>query len=221
MTRKIVIFGAGQHAAVVADAIAAQNRYDLLAFVDDSAPSHPQGFESIALFSSDALRSLLDKESDVYGVMGIGTNFLREAAVSQVENDFPNLKWATVIHPSAVCSSSAKVGKGSVVCMAASIGVRTNIGSHTIVNSGSNVDHDSTFGSFASCGPGVTTGGSCSVGARSFVGIGSTLVHGTVVGDDTVIGGHSLVLGSCESSSVYYGAPAKRVRKRAPNEPYL
>ena len=53
------------------------------------------------------------------------------------------------------------------------------------------------------------------------MGIGSTVLQKIHIKKNTVIGGHSLVNKNCISNSIYFGVPAKHIRKRVETEKYL
>ena len=65
------------------------------------------------------------------------------------------------------------------------------------------------------------TGGNVRIGELSFLGIGSTVKHNVTIGKNTIVGGQSFVCNNCESNSLYYGVPAKKIKKRSEQEKYL
>ena len=89
----------------------------------------------------------------------------------------------------------------------------TEIGAHCIINTRSSIDHDNFFGDFSSCAPSVVTGGNVVVGSFSFLGIRSTIINNIKIGSKTVIGANSLVNKNCLSNYIYYGSPAKKIKK--------
>ena len=95
------------------------------------------------------------------------------------------------------------------------------IGKHCLISTSSSIDHDNYFHDFSSAGPGVVTGGNVLVGKNSYLGIGSVIKHQIKIGDNTVIGGNSFVNKNCLDNSIYYGVPAKRIRKRNIKESYM
>jgi acetyltransferase-like isoleucine patch superfamily enzyme len=90
-----------------------------------------------------------------------------------------------------------------------------------LLNTQSNLDHDSLLGAFASLAPGAITGGRARIGAGSFIGLGSRLIQEVQVGCNTVVGAGSLVLADLPEGVLAYGTPARVVRSRQPDEPYL
>src|SRR3546814_19787722 len=90
----------------------------------------------------------------------------------------PSLKWARIIHPSAIISTRALIGAGTVIVAGAVVNTRTQIGQHVIINTGSNIDHDNMFADYSSTGPGVSTGGTVGLATCSNIGIGASVKNG-------------------------------------------
>ena len=132
-----------------------------------------------------------------------------------------NFKWTNIIHPSAVISPSATIGFGNMILAGTIICAETKICNHVSINTGSYIDHNNTFHNFSSTGPGVATGGNVKIGELSFLGIGCTIKHKIFIGANTIIGGQAFVCKNCKSNSLYYGVPAKRIKQRTLDEPYL
>ena len=105
--------------------------------------------------------------------------------------------------PLSVINSSSRIGEG------------------VIVNTNSCIEHDNYLMDYSSVGPSVTTGGNVNLGKRSAICIGSVINNNILIGSDTIIGAKSLVNKNLTDKSIFYGVPAKFVRERLPNEPYL
>ena len=105
--------------------------------------------------------------------------------------------------PLCIVNSSSKIGKG------------------VILNSNTVVEHDNFIMDFSSLAPSVTTGGNVFVGERSSISIGSTIKHNVKVGSDSVIGACSYLNKDVGDNCIFYGNPAKFVRKREIGEKYL
>ena len=91
----------------------------------------------------------------------------------------------------------------------------------SVINTNSSIGHDCNFSNFSSCGPKVAVGGNVFVGNSAFLGIHSTINHNIKIGENTVIGGHSFVNKDCKKNSIYFGVPAKKIRKRKEDDTYL
>ncbi|KAB2850719.1 MAG: acetyltransferase [Hyphomicrobiaceae bacterium] len=221
MVERLFIIGAGRHAAVVLDAVRAQGAYEMAGFIDDKLAAGTLVEGEAVLGPLADLGRLAQERGCCTAVVAIGANHMRRRVAETAASLVADLRWATVIHPSAVIARGVVIGAGSMIIASATLNIGTRIGRHCIVNTGSVLDHDTLFGDFASTGPGVTLGGNVSLGCGGYIGIGASVKHRVSIGEETVIGAHSLVLADCAPRSVYYGVPARRIRGRTPEDEYL
>ncbi len=163
----------------------------------------------------------LKKFTNVNGIIGVGSNYIRKGIFDEVNTLIKNFKWATVISKNSIINDRVTIGDGSVIVSNSVINTGTIIGNHCLINTSSSIDHDNRFNDFSSTGPGVTTGGNVSVGEMSYLGIGSIIKHQINIGKNTIIGGNSFVNKNCEDNSVYYGVPSKKIRTRKSEDSYL
>src|SRR5438552_124198 len=99
---KLVVYGAGGHGRVVADAAVAAG-FEVLGFLDDSVPPGRN------VLGWPVLGDLawLAGHPDVSVAHGIGENAVRERVTRAAGQD--GISFATVVHPSAVVSPHARV----------------------------------------------------------------------------------------------------------------
>lgn len=218
--RNILIIGSGGHARVVLDAIRAGTGLNPVGFLDDHRPYGAIIDDLPVLGATDRLQDV-GRELSAGAIVAIGANYTRRTIVERIESARNSVEWLTVIHPSAVISTTANIGAGSIVMAGCVINPNVVLGNHVIVNTHSSIDHDSTMGDFSSTGPGVATGGNTRIGHGSYIGIGATLIHGTSVGIDSVIGAGAVVLDRIGDLSVAYGTPARIVKSRSRDDAYL
>ena len=146
MPDSFLIWGGGGHGRVVADLIRALG-YTVAGYVDrDAGKLHcvvePGGAR--VMFTDDVLLAQLSsavmqgtdpRTQQTHGdafALAIGDNAARHACFERLAGfDVPSL-----IHPSAICSPSARVGRGTVVFPAAVINAGAQIGDVAIVNFG-------------------------------------------------------------------------------------
>lgn len=224
MLKKVIIFGSGPHSRVVLSEIIQLKDYKVIGFIDEKLKKGTivekiknSSYKIIA--NINGIKKILDKNT--YGVIGIGSNFVRKKISTEVDKIFKNFKWATIISKNSILNGKIKIGKGSVIVSNAIINTGTIIGEHCFVNTSSSIDHDNNLKNFSSVGPGVITGGNVTLGQCSYLGIGSVIRHSIKIGDNTIVGAKSLVLKNCENNSVYFGSPAKKIRSRKFNDTYL
>jgi acetyltransferase EpsM len=211
-----VIHGTGGHAKVVFD-VARAAGYDVLVFVDPFT-------EATDLFSVPIVKTTeqaKEAAGDAEYFVAIGDNAAREKVVSEVSKAWPDVRFATLIHPSAIVSPSTIVGPGTVMMPGVVVNAASRVGAHAILNTRSSLDHDSEMADYASLAPKACTGGRVRIGRRSAVSIGAIVKHAIAIGDDVVIGAASYVNANIANNVVAYGAPATVKRERSQGDAYL
>jgi len=211
----VAIWGTGGHAISVLDTALA-NHIQEIVFVDTEA--HAEIFEGFPLISYE---DLLNNSTTYQWVIAVGDNSTRQHMSLGLSEAIPDIAFTTLIHPSATVSSSAHVSPGTVILQGAIVGAKANIGRHCIINTGASMDHESRMGDFSSLAPRAVTGGRVTIGDRSAIGIGAAIRHGINVGHDAVVGSASYVHQDLPENVVAYGTPARIIRSRAADDPYL
>ena len=152
MKKKLVIVGAGGHGKVVKEAALLQMEFDVIGFTDD----RESGNEILGTLS-DFLSGKINAD---YFVVAIGNN---EARKNIFEKLSVNHEAAVILHPSAVISASAKIGRGTVVLANAVINAEAIIGENCIINSLSLIDHQSFIGNHSHIAQGAIVGSNVKV----------------------------------------------------------
>ncbi len=204
----LYVIGAGGHGAVVAE-IAEVLGYRLAGFVDDNP-----ALWGMPMLSSRVLGGIDMIPHGAVVALGIGHNAARLALWARgVQREWV---MPTLAHPSAVVSSSAMLGTGTVVMAQAVVNARATIGSAVILNTACSVDHDCHLADGAHICPGVRLAGTVTVGARTMVGIGSCVRQGITIGSDSVVGAGAVVVAHLPDGCMAYGNPATIRRSAAP-----
>ena len=220
MKKNIVIFGSGVHSKVIFSEIIKIKNYNFLGFIDDFSQKGKKiiTYKKKSFFNLGKIRDVIDnnggREGKLYGIIGVGLNYIRKKIVNEVFKLDKTFKWETVISKNCILNGNINIGKGSLIMSGVVINTDTTIGNHCIINTSSSIDHDNYFKDFSSCGPGVVTGGNVTLGENSYLGIGSIVKHGVQIGKNTVIGGNSFVNKKCLDNFLYFGVPVKQIRKR-------
>lgn len=203
---RLAILGAGGHGKVVAD-IAQHTGWQQIDFFDDGWP----GLSKVGNWPvvGDSKRLLNSLKSYDGVVVAIGNNAVRLGKTKLLQASKAPL--ASLVHPSAVVSSSASLGVGTVVMAGAVVNPFVKSGESAIFNTGSIVDHDCVLGDAVHICPGVSLGGEVHVGELSWVGIGSSVIQQVFVGKRVVIGAGSTVISNIPDDLRVVGSPAKDI----------
>lgn len=216
MSDLLVIIGGGGQAKVIIDSLNLNIFFKVL-IVDPYSKSK----KLLGIPIVDRLSSKYDQVPKKF-IVAIGDNYKRWQIVQTLLEADPETKFYTSVHETAFVSNKAYVGTGSMICAGAIVGVNSKIGSHSIINTKAVVDHDCWIRDYANIGPNVALGGGVEVGMRSFIGISTTVLHSTTIANDVVLGADSFLNRNVDkASSIWFGRPAKYIRSRKNNDPYL
>ena len=211
--KKILIFGTGGHAKVILDIISNEKKYEIAGFIDNELDEGQEVLNHKVLGADKDLISLIKKNSIFGGVIAVGNNYSRENISQKINNLCKDFNFINCIHSQAQIAMDVSIGVGNVLMAGSVINTSTSIGNHCIVNTNSSLDHDNSMLDFSSIAPNSATGGNVKIGKLSALGIGSTILPGISVGPNSIIGAGSLVLEDIPSDSIYFGSPAKFIRK--------
>lgn len=142
MKPNIIIIGAGGHGKVVYDAILAQNKFQVLGFVDSVLEPGTIVIHDVKVICKQSNIESLNNQN-LHFIVAIGNNDARAKVYESLKNTF---KPATIIHPLCTIGSNVIIGDGTVVLANAVVNVMSHIGENTIVNTGVIVDHETNIG---------------------------------------------------------------------------
>jgi len=209
----IIVIGGGGHARAVISVLKRTQIYNILGFTDLDIRVEQLG---IPFLGEDIILYELQQEyPDCLAVIGIGAvdrnSFVKRSKIIQKISDL-NFKFPPIISQNAILNEEVKIGQGSVVMDGVVINCETKIGDYAIINTSCSIDHDSTIGDLSHIAPGVTLSGGVNIGKMVLVGAGSVVIENTKIADNSIIGAGSVVIRDCETSGIYIGNPAKRVK---------
>lgn len=197
--RPLVIYGAGGHGHVVAEAARAAG-YPVLGCLDRRAVA-PDRTPAPQLDPADP------RLAEAVFLVAVGNNAVRRSIAGDLCDQGHSL--ATVIHPTAFVSATASIGQGVFIGPKAIVNARARIGDGCIINSGAIVEHDGVMGSFAHIAPGAALGGDVEVGQETLLGLNSTVLPRIHVGSRCVVGAGAVVIRRVCDDQTVVGVPAR------------
>lgn len=213
MKENIVILGSGQHARVVLYNLAEQNVYNVAAFLDADINKIGQQFEGIQIvgdYSAESLDDVQQRFGTNKFFIGFGNMAYRKAAFeTMVKNGWEAVN---VIHPQAVISPQAKIGKGVLIECGCLVTPNPTIGDNVVVNTGSQVNHDNIVEDHVYIASGVILSGGVTIKENSLIDDGVIIALGRTVGANCIIGAGSVVTKNIEDGVIAYGNPCKVIR---------
>ena len=195
--KRIYIYGASGHGLVVAD-IAKACGYEEIIYIDDGDNKYP------------SFEEMKDK-SEIPIAFGIGINATRKKLFEKVFKH--GFTVVSLVHPSAIISSSSTVGIGTIVMPNVVVNTQSQIGDGVILNTSCVVEHENSIGDFVHISPNVSLAGEVRVKECSHIGIGSSIIQGITVGESCIIGAGSVVLRNIEDYTLCFGNPCKVIKE--------
>lgn len=204
MNKKLAILGASGHGKVVADTAECCGWQDIL-FFDDAWPQMADIGNWLVAGNTE---TLLSRAGEFDGILvAIGNNAIRRAKLEQLK--LSGARLPVLIHPSAVVSSRASIGLGTVVFASAVVNAYAIIGDGAILNTGCSVDHDCTLGLCVHISPGARLAGGVDVGDGSWIGIGACVTQLIRIGSNVVVGAGAAVVHDISDKMIVAGVPAR------------
>lgn len=209
---RLILYGSGGHAKVVADIVRLQDRYELVGCLDDRAESIGQGVAGLPLLGcGQRLGELKKKQGITHALVAIGHNGQRLELSRRLMDQ--GLELATAIHPSAVVASGASLQPGTVVAAMAVVNPDARLGISVIVNTSASVDHDGQIADAVHIAPGAHLSGEVSVGQETWIGLGALVRQRIAIGRNCFVAAGAVVVKDIADGWLAMGVPARCVRQ--------
>ncbi len=212
--KQIYIFGVNGNAQDVAEAICLIRLRDpgfppLSGFLDDRIA---KGSKINGVPVCGMIRSAR-KLRDAYFVNAIGSpeSYLLKPAIISRAN-ISDSKFISIVHPNATISSSARLGRGSVVLSNTSIGSCVKIGNHVMILQNCVISHGTQVENYSVMATGVCLGGNVHIKKGAYLGSQSCIRTGLKIGQHALVGMGSVVLKNVPASEIWCGNPAHYLR---------
>lgn len=203
-----IILGAGGHSSVLIDALK-QIKVTILGITVPINNENSNEYCGVPILGNDDIINNYHTEK-IRLINGIGSIKQPTArALIYIKYKELGYKFSTIIHPTAIVSSSVKLGEGVQIMAGAIIQTGSEIGENTIINTKASVDHACRIGANVHIAPGVTISGDVNIGNNVHIGTGAVIIQGISIEDNCVIGAGSVVINNVPKSSTVFGVPAK------------
>lgn len=213
--KKIVIIGAGKYSVVVIDIILKRKKelneeLEIVGLLDDGYDEKNKkevmGFPIIGKF--DDVKKISNKEYEY--IISVGDVNSRK----KIAEKFNNLKYYTLIHPSAQIAHEVEIGEGTIIGEQAVLKSYLKVGKHCILNTNSVSSHHCNVGDYTHISVGSILCGSVTVDKRCFIGAGSTVIPNIKIAENVTVGAGAVVIKDVEVNNVVVGNPAKKIKTK-------
>ena len=158
--------------------------------------------------------SWLDKQSEPINVaIGIGDPNSRLNVANNLLNNYSNLIFPSLIHPSVIYDkNSVTIEQGVIICASTVLTVNIVLKEFSFINLCCTVGHEAVIGRYSVLNPTVNISGGAIIGDVVSVGTGSQILQYISVGNNSVIGAGACVTKQLSSNVVAVGVPAKVIK---------
>ena len=178
----VVIYGTGSQAVAAKDAYSVGDDYSVVAYIDYNPRFTELG--GVPVLSAGNLKELSER-----GLKFVHISPPESSLDSNREHELDGLGLELVcaLHPTAVISPSAKIGKNVYVGPLTIIGPHAELQEFTSVSNGASVAHHSVIGRGTRISDGARIAGHVTIGSRSLIGLNATVNLRLTVGRNVVV----------------------------------
>lgn len=184
------------------------DRYRLVAFIDDAA----EKVGSTVFGYPVAGRGILSQQlrPHVLAVPGSPTSYLLRRQIIEGLR-VPEERFITVIHPAAIVSPFAQIGRNVLIMAGVVVTSNAVIGDSVCILPNSVIHHDVVVGAWSLIGSSVTIAGGSVVGENCYIGSGSQIKNSVSLGRHCLVGLGSNVVGDVPPAAKVAGNPARQM----------
>jgi UDP-perosamine 4-acetyltransferase len=210
---RILGLGAGGHAKAVLDVLAAVGGFEVVGLLDPRRELVGRTVGEAEVLGDDSLLGRYYDDGVRHAFIGLGgagdtrpRRRLYETARSA------GFEIASLVHPSAVVSPSARIGAGATLLPLSAVQADSELGEDVIVNTGAVVEHDCRIGAHVHVATNATVASGVGVGDGAHIGAGATIRQGIDVGAGAIVGAGAVVVRDVDPGVVVVGVPATVLR---------
>jgi len=184
---------------------AGEDRYRLCGFLDDCESRWHTEIRGLPVLGSVA--SARDY-GDATFVNGIGSpgNFFRKREILE-RSGIPEERFATLIHPTASVSRTARIGPGCVLHQYVVLQNNVQLGRHVLICPFTLIGHDASLGDYTTVSIQVGVIGGVRIGASCYLGANCSVLRD--LGEGCLVGMSSCVIREVEAHRKVAGNPAR------------
>jgi UDP-perosamine 4-acetyltransferase len=211
--RRIVILGSNAAARIVAYNLSYDADAEIAGFTDPDPARHgTPGPCGKPILGGDERLAELRRSGVGHAVIAAGAPQLRARLRRRVEE--AGLELTNAVHPSAIVSPGARLGRGVVVLAGSVLSDNPSIGDNVWIGLAAAITHDTRIGDDCLIGGRSAVGAECDIGERVLIGWGSVIGLRCRIGPDAAIGSGANVISDIPAGAVAVGNPARVVKQR-------
>ncbi|WP_440657137.1 acetyltransferase [Candidatus Pelagibacter sp. HIMB1509] len=199
---KLIIFGNGFSAEVVAKIVLDSKNYEIICFTVDKKYIKQKKIFGIPVIDFETVKKKYKKKDcSIFIATGYSNmNKIREKIFKNIKKI--GFKIVSIIHPKAILPQDFKYGKNCLIMNSVNIHPLVKIGNNNFLWPGSIISHHVKVGNNCWFTSGSAVAGNTHIGNNCFFGINSTITNNLRINDYSFVGARALVSKNLKKKSV-------------------
>lgn len=186
------------------------SRWSEVVFIDDTREKG--SFRECQMLPFDEFARRY-KPSDAEIVIAVGEPQNRNDLGTKVRANGYEL--ATIIHPLAWVSPSARIGKGVVLQESVFVSAGADVGDNTYINGKTIIGHNVTVGDNSQISSFAMIAGTTVIGKNAYIGISAAIRDHLYIGDNVVVSMGAVVMRDVRDNKIVMGNPAREIAENS------
>lgn len=210
--KKLVVYGIGETAEMIADYFIQDSIYDVVAFTVDREFLDRDSLLGLPIVPIDeVVQKYPPSTHEMFAAASFGKlNRAREGMYKKAKSMGYNC--ASYVNSHAFVWHNVEIGENVFIFEENVVQYKVKIGNNVILWSGNHIGHQTSIEDNCFISSHVVISGFCTIGANSFVGVNSSFNDGIKFGKDSVTGNGTIIVRDTEPGSIFVGNPAKRIK---------
>jgi sugar O-acyltransferase (sialic acid O-acetyltransferase NeuD family) len=212
MTKKLIIFGAGDIAQLAHYYFTADSDYEVAAFTVDAGFAREERFAGLPVVAFEEVVSQYPPDRfDFFVALSYSKlNAVRKEKYLAAKSS--GYRIASYVSSRATILNQGRIGENCFILEDNTIQPFVTIGNDVTLWSGNHIGHHSVIGDHTFIASHAVISGGVSIGEQCFIGVNATVRDHVRIGDRCVLGAGALLLADAEPEGVYIGTATERSR---------
>lgn len=211
-SKKLVVYGTGETAEIVADYFNHDSVYDVVAFTVDREFLKEDTLLGLPVIPLDEVTDKFPPAThEMFAAASFGKLNRGRTAMYKKAREL-GYTLASYVSSHAFVWHNVEIGDNVFIFENNVVQYKVKIGNNVILWSGNHIGHQTVIEDNCFISSHVVISGFCTIGSSSFLGVNTSFNDGVKFGKDSVTGNGTIIVRETEAGSIFVGNPAKRIK---------